>query len=127
MSSHPGQWHPPLPKLQYPVALRYFVRILPLWHWSKVVSPWHLAILAHKAINGMGPSEKSRPYTGGGGGERRMGNNANKRRAKIKNESETLLLTLQKQGFLRDCYEQWDGHNLDNLHEMNEFLERQKL
>ena len=35
------------------------------------------------------------------------GNNVNKKkRAEIGNESETLLLTLQKQELLRDCYEQ---------------------
>lgn len=93
-----------------------------------MVLHWHLPILAYNiGFHGMEPSEESGPDTGAGGEGRGRGNNENRRRAKIGNESETLPLALQKQGFLRDCYEQWDACKLGNLHEMNEFLERQKL
>ena len=34
--------------------------------WSKIVFHWHLAILVYKAIDGVGPSEQSRPTPGVG-------------------------------------------------------------
>ena len=78
----------------------------------------------------MGSSKESRTCAGRRGEERGINRayNMNKRRAKIKTESGTLLLTLQKQkGFLRDYYEQSFVNEVDNLDEMKKFLERYKL